>query len=90
VLARHGIDVPDRRSAGGLPVCVGPAEYRAAPVLNVDAEVRLVPGAKCDVIAPMKKDAADASLRAGECDRSVLLLQPLHAACPTMNTRTCE
>ena len=52
---------PDGRSAGGLAIRVGPGERGTAPLLDIDAEMALVPGLQRRCVLCLEEDAADAS-----------------------------
>ena len=72
-----GEDRPDRRPDRGLAVRVGPAKGRAAPVLDVDAEVPRVPGAHGVRVLGLEEDATDTSHALHGClERGILLLSP--------------
>src|SRR5436190_704333 len=62
---------PDGRSLGRVAFGVGPGEGRAAPVLDVDPEVPLVPGAQGLGIPRAQEDAADAG-HASHCEPSAM------------------
>src|SRR5436190_17717827 len=52
---------PDGGSGNRLAFSVGPAKSRAAPILDVDAEMPLVPGLQCRSVLGFEEDAANAS-----------------------------
>src|SRR5690606_36744642 len=60
VLAMRGIDGPHGRSGDRRAFTVGPGERRAAPVLDIDTEVLLVPGPQRWSVLGLEEDAADA------------------------------
>src|SRR5262249_38506735 len=56
-----GPNRPDRGSLDGVAAGVRPDEGGATPILNIDAEVSLVPGAECGWILRVKEDPSDSS-----------------------------
>src|SRR3972149_10842781 len=48
---------PDRRTCLGIAFFIGPAKRRASPVLHVDAQVLLVPGAQCNSVPGLEEDS---------------------------------
>jgi hypothetical protein len=59
VVATSVRDVPDRRARSWIAVVVGPAKCCAAPSLNVNAKMFLVPDAQCIGIIRFEEDTAD-------------------------------
>ena len=55
------IDEPGGCACNRLALGVGPIEGRAAPGLDIDSQVPLVPGLQCWSVLGLEEDAADAS-----------------------------
>jgi hypothetical protein len=59
VIAFLRIDQPGRCASNRLTLGVGPIERGAAPGLDIDSEVALVPGLQCRSVFGLEEDAAD-------------------------------